>query len=231
MTPLRWSLPMDAGRFDGLARSLATAGSRRRTLGSLLAGAIGLLGLLDMRPEEAAAHNPLKACKKKSGRAKKRCIKKAKKHNAQHATEAPAPAPPPCASAADGFPCPDDGNPCTDDFCRAGTCIHPAKPDRTACGGGGQCCGGQCVADNECCTNAHCPFGKTCTSAGTCVCPTGKIDCGAGCQTGNCCVHTDCSPGNACCGGFCRCGPCCTNADCPDSGVCIEHPSSGCSSC
>jgi hypothetical protein len=35
--------------------------------------------------EEADAHNALTACKKKSG--KKKCIKKAKKHNAQHASE------------------------------------------------------------------------------------------------------------------------------------------------
>jgi hypothetical protein len=91
---------MDNARFDTLTRSLTNAHSRRGALGGLLAGALTLLG---ERSEEAQAHNPLKACKKKSGDAKRKCIKKAKKHNAQHAAEAtvppslpPPPPPDPC---------------------------------------------------------------------------------------------------------------------------------------
>jgi hypothetical protein len=83
---------MDGFRFDSLARSLATASSRRRALGGLLAGALGLVGWPG--GEDAAAHDLKAKCKKKSGEAKKKCLKKAKKHAAQHASE-PSPPPPP----------------------------------------------------------------------------------------------------------------------------------------
>jgi hypothetical protein len=72
---------MDDSRFDALARSLTEGRSRRVALGGLL---IGTLGLLGVQWEAAEAHNPLKACKKKSGDAKKKCVKKVKKHNATH---------------------------------------------------------------------------------------------------------------------------------------------------
>jgi hypothetical protein len=107
---------MDADGFDSLARSLVASGSRRRALGGLLAGPLGLLGV---RSKEAAAHDPRKACKKKSGEAKRKCLKKAKKHNAQHASQTPSPDP--CAS-------------CTgDQVCTGGQCVVPA------CGAGGPC--------------------------------------------------------------------------------------------
>ena len=83
---------MGDSRFDVLAHSLITAGSRRRTLGGLLLGSLGLLD--HERSENAAAHDPSKKCKEKSGEAKKKCLKKAKKHQAEHAAEVP-PAPPP----------------------------------------------------------------------------------------------------------------------------------------
>ena len=66
---------MDADRFDALTRTLTILGSRRHALGALLAGVPGLLGLLHgFEPEAAIAHNPLKKCKKKSGKAKKKYI-------------------------------------------------------------------------------------------------------------------------------------------------------------
>src|SRR5687767_10268917 len=74
---------MDDSRFDTLTRSLGTAGSRRRALGGLLAGTLGILGWHG--GDESAAHDLKKKCKKKSGEAKKKCIKKAKKHAAEHA--------------------------------------------------------------------------------------------------------------------------------------------------
>src|SRR5687768_14657954 len=84
---------MDDSRFDALARSLGTAGSRRRALSGLLAGTLGILGWHDS--DEIAAHNLKAKCKKKSGEAKKKCLKKAKKHAALHAAESPPPPPPP----------------------------------------------------------------------------------------------------------------------------------------
>src|SRR5688572_3826338 len=84
---------MDGSRFDALTRSLGTAGSRRRVLSGLFAGTLGILGWHD--GDEIAAHDLKAKCKKKSGEAKKKCLKKAKKHNAQHASETQPPPPPP----------------------------------------------------------------------------------------------------------------------------------------
>jgi hypothetical protein len=86
---------MDDARFDSLTRSLTTARSRRRALGSLLAGTLVLLGV---RSQQVAAHDTLRTCKKKSGDAKRKCLKKARKHTAQHANEAPPPPPGPTCS-------------------------------------------------------------------------------------------------------------------------------------
>jgi hypothetical protein len=73
---------MDGPRFDTLTRALTAPGSRRRALVAALAGALGFFDWHGM--DDAAAHNPLKSCKKKSGKQKKACLKKAKKHNAGH---------------------------------------------------------------------------------------------------------------------------------------------------
>ena len=95
---------MDGPRFDALTRSLTAARSRRQALVTLLGGSWGLLGWQGI--DHAAAHNPLKSCKKKSGKQKKACIKKAKAHNATHTTQgAPPPAGPvTTADAACHFP-------------------------------------------------------------------------------------------------------------------------------
>src|SRR5688572_25780521 len=75
---------MDGSHFDTLSRTFSTTGSRRRALGGLLLGALGLLN--GGGAEDAAAHNLKAKCKKKSGEAKKKCLKKAKKHAATHTT-------------------------------------------------------------------------------------------------------------------------------------------------
>ena len=82
---------MDVDRFDTLARSLSAIGSRRRALALALSGTLVPLLAWD----DATAHDTLKKCKKiKDKKKKQACIKKAKKHNAQHASETSA-APPP----------------------------------------------------------------------------------------------------------------------------------------
>ena len=61
---------MDAPRFDRLTRALTTAGSRRRALGGLLLGSLGLLG---SHRDEASAKKkkPCPPCKKrKKGKCK-----------------------------------------------------------------------------------------------------------------------------------------------------------------
>src|SRR5688572_27596369 len=62
-------LPMDADRFDTLSRSLSTTPSRRGAL-RVLAGSL-LGGLITLGAEDGDAHDPLKKCKKKSGKQKK----------------------------------------------------------------------------------------------------------------------------------------------------------------
>ena len=104
---------MDGSRFDTLVASLTIPGSRRRALGGLLAGALGLLGWPDQ--QDAIAHDLKDKCKKKSGQAKKKCLKKAKQHAAQHANEPPPPQPPPPPSCV--------GKP-NDASCDGGKCLN-----------------------------------------------------------------------------------------------------------
>jgi hypothetical protein len=124
---------MDDSRFDALARTLATAGSRRRALGGLLAGTLGLAGW--PLGEDAAAHNLKAKCKKKSGEAKKKCLKKAKKHAAAHASEPPPPPPPTCAESC---------------AANCSTCFY--RPDNTVLCGDGQDIAGcdPCSSDGDC---------------------------------------------------------------------------------
>src|SRR5215203_142415 len=63
---------MDEIRFDAIARSFSSAGSRRRALTGLLLGSLGLLGAW---ADEATAKN----CKKiKKKQKRKKCLAKAK---------------------------------------------------------------------------------------------------------------------------------------------------------
>lgn len=99
---------MDGKQFDALARLVGEPTDRRLAVRSFTGGTLGavlaLIGVVP-GPEEAAAHNKFKKCKKLKGRKKKACLKKAKKHAAQHANETP---PPPQG---------DQAPPCTADFC------------------------------------------------------------------------------------------------------------------
>jgi hypothetical protein len=106
---------MDVERFDDLVRSLPNGSSRRRVLSTALGVIPGLLGLARL---ETSGHDALKKCKGKSGAKKKKCLKKAKKHNAQHQTE------PECRNDGD---CPDQVQ-----FCQGGSCqtVCPSE----ACG-------------------------------------------------------------------------------------------------
>jgi hypothetical protein len=171
------SSPMDDSHFDSLARSLGTAGSRRRAVGGLLLGALGLRN--GGSAEDAAAHDLTDKCKKKSSEAKKKCLKKAKKHAATHANETLPPPPPPpnvCQGQADGRACG------TCQACRSGVC--GAMPDDTLCLdedlGGGHCVSGTCVSGSVSCEGKPdttvCDPGKQCSgevcgtppAAGTC---------------------------------------------------------------
>ena len=157
---------MDGRRFDSLIRALTDARSRRAALGGLLVGTLGLLG---SRSLETAAHNPLKKCKNKSGKQKKACIKKAKKHNATHTTQAPPPPlPDPCAQCA------------ANTWCNAGLC-QPKGANSAACTAGHQCESTHCVR-GICCD--HPCVGTNASTVGTCPGGVCTLDCDPG--WGNC---------------------------------------------
>ena len=175
---------MDEDRFDTLARALRSAPSRRAALGSLAAGAFGLLGWAD--PRQAAAKN----CKKiKNTKKRKKCLAKSgtcqprdqattcglngcgtKTDNCGNAVECGG-----CSSA----------NSCVSGFC---TCAGGAP-----CGTGQTCCGdlgckaalgGVCSIVADCCGTA----GATCSGT-TCCLKNGASctqDIAASCCTGIC---------------------------------------------
>src|SRR5687768_17043077 len=79
--------PMDADRFDTLLHALSQTPSRRAAVRMLVGSILG--GSVTLGHDDAGAHDALKKCKKKSGKQKKKCLKKAKDHNATHAVCTP----------------------------------------------------------------------------------------------------------------------------------------------
>ncbi len=209
---------MNDDRFDSLLHSLAATPSRRGALGLLASSALGLLGW--SAAPEAGAHNALKACKKKSGKQKKKCLKKARAHNATHAIPQP---PPVCTPGLE--PC---GN----------RCVDPGT-DTNHCGG----CNRRCAFPHAAatCGAGQCQMG---------VCDAGFADCNGsvadGCEidtqtdAANCGIcGRNCPQAEECCGGACvdietdpdHCGACnraCATDQTCTSGRCY-HP--GASSC
>ena len=205
---------MDADRFDTLTRALTAAGSRRRALSSLLTGALGILGWQNR--EETRAHDLSKRCKKKSGNAKKKCLKKAKKHRAQHASEGSSPTSTVSASCADG--------------------VHNGGETDTDCGGpcppcaDGQGCAGQGDCQSRVCTNNVCQA-PACDDRVKNGSETG-VDCGGSCP--RCPTGQGCTTRNDCATAFCSggtCQSCSVGADCPNDqgGACTCQATGICS--
>lgn len=141
---------MDGSRFDTLTRSLTGSSSRRATLGSLLVGGLGVLGLAETTA-------------KKKGKGKKKKKK---------TTQSPPPPPFVCpAQRVCGPGCCPEGQVCGSN----GACVHPSccSGDAT-CGphttAGRLCCVAPrvafCCCDSSsgsgngyaiCCTGAECP--------------------------------------------------------------------------
>jgi hypothetical protein len=203
---------MDDSRFDSLARSLGTAGSRRRALGGLLAGTLGLLG---SRTEHAAAKKkPCPPCKKrKQGKCKKKlpegtgCTDSSGRGGTCQGgscVAAVAPPPPdPCAGQPPGAPCP----PCD----RRGTTCLPGNSRSDACCSG-TClgtntgpgvCGDDDVGGRPCYDNRDCNLfsGFTCI-AFRCKKAVGvSCDQEAQCASGECgCAGTTCTCRKSSCG-------------------------------
>jgi hypothetical protein len=189
---------MVASTFDDLARTLTSPGSRRRTFGAVLGGALSLaLGASSV--QNAAAKKKCPPCKKrKNGKCKK--------------------------TLPDGTDCP--GGTCQSGSCVAG--CPPARVCGNGCCPDGQICQqGQCAAGGNGCPNGQRPCGTACLLAGQCCtatdCPTGITCCGRLCvdtttdprHCGGC--ATPCSAGKTCAG-----GRCCTarGDDCTPDGEC-----------
>ena len=220
---------MDESHFDSLVVSLIVPGSRRRALAGLLTGTLGMLGWRG--GDEIAAHDLKATGKKKSGEAKKRCLKKAKKHAAQHAAEPPPLSCPEGQHACRGqcisvLTCCTDSNCVGGRRCQNGTCVCPPDKPHGNCPGSSRCqqcctrddCGAQVFGDGQVCQDGQC----VCTRAGTQRCPSGTFWSNT-CET--CCDHADCSGAERCTSldlGFpvhAHCA-CTTNATC--NGVCVD---------
>ncbi len=136
---------MDGSCFDRLTKTLAGSRSRRRALGGMLAGGLGLLAA---GAEDGGAHDLKAKCKKKKGKAKKKCLKQAKAHEATHTTTTTQ-APPPTAEC-DPL--------CQGDLrCSNGACVCPS----------GTACGNSCIS-----------LGAACDSGLPGVCAAGTLECG-----------------------------------------------------
>ena len=174
---------MDNSRFDALVRALSTgSGPRRRTLGILAAGALGLLTQLDREDAEA------KDCKKiKNKKKRKKCLDKAKS--------------PTCG----GVTCPEGRVCCPDERCGRTCCANGRACDVTCCGPNGNdyccdasrpvcICGGcwqagstQCAHPKHCCSpGQRCcgapPYDHCCAEGWECW-----MGCGGDPESAACC--------------------------------------------
>jgi len=123
-------------------------------------------------------------------------------------------------NVAQGFPCADDGNPCTSDFCQGGECVHPNAADGLPCGEGKTCNSGACEAQG---CAPDCPECQVC-QGNFCVPGADGVPCsddGNECTIDVCadgyCSHpavvngTPCGEGNTCQNGACM--GTCVNGD------------------
>ena len=202
---------MDQERFDHIAKALASAGSRRRLLRGLAAGALG--GLLARVAPAAAAP------------ARVREREQAGDRNQDDTGETEAGE----RDAAERRRCSRLNRRCGEDkkCCNGLTC----KRKRCLCKPGTKPCNGKCIPQENCCELGDCTgTGKFCPAPNTpCVCFAG-IDCGGNCTApdGDCCSDADCAGGKTCQGNVCRC----PSGQKPCNGGCIPQSQccGGCSS-
>jgi hypothetical protein len=158
---------MDGSRFDDLTRSLTSTPSRRTAVRLLAGSALGLLG--SAGGAEAAAHNALTKCKRTDNKQKrKKCLKRARRHNAGHNESEPEPE----------FP-----GTCTpeqEDLCETGDHAAANCNDTPGCScyttaRGARFCGTDAASfcpegDGRCRNNADCGEGAACVKALTEAC-------------------------------------------------------------
>lgn len=200
---------MENTRFDAMAKTLGSLTTRRLTLGALLGGALGRLGLADANARKSGKCKPRCAecekcdkgsCRRKNG--KKRCHKGKCK---------PKPAGTPCTTFAGGA-------------CQNGTCLN-LQADEANCGSLGTAC-----EPTQVCQAGSCFPKSTCPATLTVFCPTAF-----GTSCGSSCWCNQSSEGNIVCvnlaGSFCAppggtATPCTTSATCPPGSACVD--TSGC---
>src|SRR5215213_1982299 len=136
---------MDADRFDTLVQQLGLLGTRRRTLGALLGGALTLRGLAVPGDVAARSGKCRSACDECETCKKGKCKKQNGKTHCKRGTCKPKP----------------DGTACSSGrVCQGGSCVCVSGTE--FCGPGCGCCvtitpvsggprGRQCTASSECC--------------------------------------------------------------------------------
>lgn len=221
---------MDENRLDALARTLAAAPTRRRSLG-LLAG-LGLGGLTALLgiPQEQVGETQ-KRNQKRNRKQKRRKNKRKNKPDLPRTDEC-ATGTRPCNGT-----CIDNAGCCTNDDCANDqvcdsnqTCVAVVCPD------GQKRCRRECISNGACCTDDECSGGKTC-QGGTCTCPGGTKLCNDHCiPNSGCCIEEDCPDDRICQQEICVCpsgtklcgenciatSQCCDSADCDDGKTCEE---------
>ena len=142
------------------------------------------------------------------------------------------------APASEGF-CADDGNPCTQDLCQNGACVHPPVQEGLACADDGKACttdvcsngfcthlpadGKACVEDGNPCTSDVCKGGlcsHVASDGG--ICTDDGIDCTTDVCQGGLCKHPAAS------GAACEDGNPCTDMDSCLAGSCKSGPFKSC---
>jgi hypothetical protein len=221
---------MDSHRFDALTRNLIAAGSRRRMLAAVVAGALGRLAPTPLAEEAAAV------CKGYNARCHShasccpdvglRCVKHGKKKKKR------------CRCKPGWARCPESGEGClhvAEDEENCGACGHECSANEPCCFGG-ECqevCGGACCADcfvfiggdglpapnsDQCC-----PADKICSSNPKKLSDDRCCASNEECIAGKCC--RDGALGAMVCGGkCCSSAACCNGACCPNGKVCASTP-------
>lgn len=220
---------METSRFDSLVRSLGTTGTDRRTLASLLGGA--LLATLPLaagaRKDQRGKHKPENDNGRNHHAASVTSEKKKKKKKCKPESAAVTcvgkcgSVTNNCKKAVSCGSCACSGTCAVCFTCKAGS-NTPGKcaPDPTKAG---QSCG---APGNVCQTNGTC----ACQDS---ACANPKPVCGAEtCQA--CTSHAQCQAagkGGVCCNGSCFAGDCCDNSVCGHATpICTGHTCSACTS-
>jgi hypothetical protein len=195
---------MDAGRFDSLARSFSSTSSRRLTLGALLGGSLGFLGLADV-PAKRKSGKCKPTCTECNSCKKGKCRRKNGRKRCKKGTCQPKAAGTACTLATGG------GGTCCDGVCR------DLQSDENACGACGTRCRPNRVCQaGSCFATGACPATTTsiCTTLTACSAPAAECACSRSAEGNVVCVtlHDVACPGE----------PCTTSAECAADWACVD---------